>query len=383
MNKMPINARKLDKLAVLSQSHNIFEIFLPFGVNEKNHPVYGLFFELVEECFSLLEIAEDTEISGLAADLPNWALYRLAHRTENSKSEYLKELSQYIVIFEIQKRRMPIKTSWDLTEEKSEVLKIYPELEKKLDHDGLLILDDTFNLFDGGIFYKDHMLHYHQLLRRGYYANPNFDFTRNFVEYYQSSKNHNDFRIAIDHRRIMPKEYVKHTMELDTWYGAPFDPEKLDDPNECGLTLVKRNKNSLFGMTNSLDRTEFFWSYRDGIKTFQIEELSDIDSIFEDFNLNKYVHSERDTKRKIFRHLDGAVKVYPFVNYPARFALNMPTKVGCTIKPKLFRIDGEIDLKNWIEIITFFFKSNEMIVEYFNPVEFAKMFKTMIRDQKT
>ena len=95
----------------------------------------------------------------------------------------------------------------------------------------------------------------------------------------------------------MRKEFYSRIYEFDTWFGAPFNPEKLDDPNELGLTIIKRNKDSLFELTNQLDRTEFFWSHKNQIKTFQVEEISEFEQRFGHYILNKYVHSERDIQR--------------------------------------------------------------------------------------
>jgi len=96
------------------------------------------------------------------------------------------------------------------------VLKVYPELRDRFDKDGLLSIDDDLVLHDGAIEYRDHVLHYHQLLRRGYTANPNFDFLGRLSRYHRQTKPANSFRVAIDHRRIMPKEYYERIIELDT-----------------------------------------------------------------------------------------------------------------------------------------------------------------------
>ncbi len=41
---------------------------------------------------------------------------------------------------------------------------------------------------------------------------------------------------------------------------------------------------------------------------------------------------------------------------------------------KLFRIDGDIDVDKWIELLSQFFKGNEMIIEYFDPELFQQKF---------
>lgn len=235
-------------------------------------------------------------------------------------------------------------------------------------------------MLDGGIAYKGHVLHYHQFLRRGYTSNPNFDFICRFIAYYHRTRSDNQFRIAIDHRRIMPKEFYQHIIELDTWFGPRFDPEKLDDPQAIGLTVVKRNKDSLFELTNRLDRTEFYWSFRRGIKTLQIEEISDEGYQFDHYYVNKYVHSERDTRKKVLRHFDGAVKVYLRDSYKDRLNSYMPNQAKSYSKIKLFRVDGDIAIDDWIELISFFYKSNEMIIEYFDPEQFEQEFEERVRD---
>lgn len=376
MHNLPLDQRKLKKLVRLCMHFNIFPLFLPNCLFDQDPPqVATLFSKLVEECRIWLSAITQEEIRSLIDSLPSGISQFIKSDGNLNQLPDLESVAIYYLVSEVQRKYRPIQNSWDNDLSKSEVLKIYPELEKKLDRDGLLHVDDDLKLLDGGIIYRNHILHYHQFLRRGFTSNPNFDFTGRFLSYYHRTRTINKFRIAIDHRRIMTKENYQQIVELDTWYGPPFDPSKLDDPNAVGLTIVKRNRDSLFQQTNRLDRTEFFWSYRDGIKTFEAEEVSDVDFNFEGFYLNRYVHSERDVQNQVLRHLDGAVKVYLPENYETRFNSNMPDEERCYVKPKLFRVDGNIAVDDWINIISFFFKSNEMIIEYFNPEEFENMFE--------
>jgi hypothetical protein len=263
------------------------------------------------------------------------------------------------------------------------VLGIYPELKDRTDPDGLLHIDGALRLFDGGIEYKDHILHYHQFLRRGFHSNPNYDFLGRFINYYHQTKARNSFRIAIDHRRIMPKEFYQQLGERDAWFGPPFDRSKLDDPNGVGLIVIKRVKPSLFDMAgNKLDRTEFYWSYKDGVKTFEVEELSSDEELFDSYYLNRYVHSERDVNLRVLRHFDGAVKVYLKDDYPGRMKTQLPNELKSHRKVKLYRIDGDVDIDEWIELTCLFFKFNEMLIEYFNAEQFETRFGEKIRHYK-
>lgn len=243
-------------------------------------------------------------------------------------------------------------------------------------------IDENFKLFDGGIEYRNHILHYHQFLRRGFTSNPNFDFLGRFIRYYLNSKEMNKFRIAIDLRRLMPKEFYRRSIEMDRWFGPIFEKEQIDNRNAIGLTIINRRRPSIFDLTNKLDCTEFYWSYRNGIKTFEIEEISSEDNLFDSYYINRYVHSERDINQKILRHFDGAVKIYLQDNYTNRLTSRMPTEFKSYKKIKLFRIDGDVNIEEWIDLISHFYKGNEMVIEYFDPEQFEKLFGEDIKKLK-
>lgn len=112
------------------------------------------------------------------------------------------------------------------------------------------------------------------------------------------------------------------------------------------------------------DRTEFLWTYRDGIKTFQAEEISLAERVYSSYYFNRYVHSEIDIAGKVLRHFDGAVKVYPGDQYAQRLSSNMPDVPRVLHKPKVFRIDGNIDVDTWASLTSLFFKGNRMVRDY-------------------
>ena len=97
--------------------------------------------------------------------------------------------------------------------------------------------------------------------------------------------------------------------------------------------------------------------------------------VLDSFYLNRYVHSERDTERRLLRHFDGAVKAYQQDSYGLRLTSQMPREPKCFKKVKVFRIDGDIPVDEWIKLIALFFKGNAMIIEYFDPEQYETMFK--------
>ena len=164
----------------------------------------------------------------------------------------------------------------------------------------------------------------------------------------------------------------QQTIELDTWYGPKFDPDILDDPNHKGLTVVGREYPTPLDQY-PLIKTEFLWKTNEGenVKTLEIEELSCPSKPYDNWHINRYAHAERDIVKKTFRHFDGAAKVYRQNEYPARFEKTMPNNSRPAHYLKLFRIDGTIDLSDWLSLLSMFYKGNEMVIEHFDPEQFA------------
>lgn len=382
MQQLPLSQTKIRALIQKSRHFNVFPIFFThYYPPRESHPVSEVLSELVEECVGYLSILTDSEVDRLVDDFPpGFKMFIEGRPIEGSTRAWLERIALYYLVAVCQEDYFSIKQVLVGGVDDSVVLDAYPELKDRIDADGLLHIDDALRLFDGGIEYKGHILHYHQFLRRGFKSNPNFDFLGRFIRYYHQTKGSNGFRIAIDHRRIMPKEYYMHIGEHDAWFGPPFDRGKLDDPNAVGLTVVQRLRPSLFDLFGTkLDRTEFYWSHKDGVKTFEAEELSSESECFDSYYLNRYVHSERDVNLRVLRHFDGAVKVYLKDDYSQRMATQLPKELKSHKKVKLFRIDGDVEIDEWIELTCLFFKSNEMLIEYFNPEQFEQMFGEKIR----
>jgi hypothetical protein len=382
MTNLPIDQNKVKELVKQCKHLNVFPAFLHhYYPKTTPNPVSDILAELIEEGVQCLKIMSDEEIQLFVRSLPPGIRAFIGLRvTEGIENIKLEQIAFQYLVAVVQATYLSFRKIVATDISNSEVIKLYPEIGTLLDDDGLLHIDDRFHLFDGGIEYKDHVIHYHQFLRRGYRSNPNFDFLGQFIRYYIQTGGNNSFRVAIDHHRIMPKEFYQHLVEMDTWYGPRFDKSKLDDINEVGLTIVKRTSPSPFDLFfDKLERTEFFWSYRDGIKTFEVEEISDKELFHDPYYLNKYVHSERDVKLKRLRHCDGAVKVYLKDDYENRLSTYLPKELKSFKKIKLFRIDGDIGIDEWIALLSMFFKGNEMIMEYFDPEQFESRYGEDIR----
>lgn len=255
------------------------------------------------------------------------------------------------------------------------VFTAYPELIECIDEDGLLSFNNDMTVLPYGIEYKDHLLMYHQFLRKRYTNNFNVDFLNVLFAYGASTQGSNHVRIAIDPHRLCPKGEYMGSVEKDYWFGAHFNLTDLDDLHAVGLTKHIRARPTLYDtFYGELLATEFYWSARNGLKTLQIEEVCGKKQAYDNYYLNRYVHAQRDVENHRLIHFDGAVKVYRPEGYDERIDSQMPNVPRAFGYFKLFRIDGDINISVWANLISLFFRDNELVVEYFDPELYASTF---------
>ena len=376
MAELIFNAKDVRELKRQCLHHNVFPLFLGHCMNGDPPRVFALLSPMIDDCVEQLNLMTYSEVKQVVESVPAGLRMMIEPVSEPLTPEYLRRVVEYCIAVEIEKGYSPVSDVVNPRPDKSEVFLVVPEMSELIDGDGLVQLTDEFTLFDGGIRYRDFVLHYHQFLRRGFSSNPNFDFLGTLARYRNETGGENAFRVAIDHRRIMRLDDYRQTIERDTWYGPAFDREKLDDPDYVGLTVVGRiHPNSLDSYP--IEKTEFFWKRNEGdsIKTVEIEELSSTSRPYDNWHINRYVHAERDMCNQVFRHFDGAVKVYAQNNYAKRIGQTMPHHMRCNHYVKLFRIDGEILLDDWLSLVGMFYKGNEMVIEYFDPDLFDDKFR--------
>ena len=340
--------------------------------------VFDVLSPMVADCLEQLNAMSVSEVKQVVESIPAGLRMMVEPVAEPLTGGYLSRVAEYAIAVELEKGYSPVSDAVHSHPESSYVLEALPELRDLIDKDGLIELNANFVLFDGGIRYRDFVLHYHQFLRRGFSSNPNFDFLGVLARYRHSTGRTNKFRIAIDHRRLMRFDDYRQTIERDRLYGPSFDRKTLDDPSHVGLAVVGRiNGNALDSYP--IERTEFLWKLNEGekIKTLEIEEVSSSSNPYDGWHINRYVHAERDMPNQVFRHFDGAAKVYAPNKYKGRIDQTMPNQPRCDHYVKMFRIDGEILLDDWLSLVGMFYKSNEMVIEYFDPELFDAKFRPM------
>ena len=230
--------------------------------------------------------------------------------------------------------------------------------------------------FASGYYYSDkYMVMAHPYFRRGHYQNNNF--APRFIDiFWGYNKDNIKKYIAIDSDRVRINVDNLMYKEADTWYGAKFK-NKISDIEEGivklrpPLGLEPFDIEFFFGDTYSLD---IKWSSKNGIKVFQVEEFKvNKNRIIKNGNEYypvKYLHAEFDNKAGAFRHFDGAIHFYTEEEYYQRrdndFNYNDKNSLQLkTLSRKLFKVNGQITIDEWINLVSHYLQGDPLIFEYF------------------
>lgn len=371
---IPIPEQKIDRLVREMRHYNIFPVFLERVdcSSTRPHPICSALTGVLSDLKDYLLAATDAEVKATYEAI--FAYYRDQLTLDDllKRREDVVERAAFALVITLTQQKYHNVADYlsGSYRSKSSVLEVYPELGANEDEEGLLSLSVPNmhpDRFGSCIYYKQHIIYYHQFLRRGFRSNPNYPFLSELVLYHQRHPDHR-VMVAIDHLRLATREHAQIILEKARSFGPPLKRGALDDPHEVGLTVYRPNPGHW--AYSEVDRTEFFWSYRDGVKTLQIEEVWPLDPDGQpsrDYVLSRYVHSRRDVTAHSFVHLDGAVKVYPRAQWDRRFHQQLPNVAKVKDKLKMFRVDGDIPDDEWSRLTSLFFQDNLMVPEYLNP----------------
>lgn len=370
-----LKEEKINRFLQELRNYNIAPVFIRSTIyTNENHELFLLLMDLLNEALEYLLAATSEELQNTFHGLEPYFNHLLSEtQLLEGDLETLKEVALGIVINLLQDRYFDFKPYLgDDYFSKSIVFEAYPELSNYHNDDKLLLLDTPelqVEKYQSWLLYKQHYLHCHQFLRRGFTSSPNYDFLTRLSKY-KNKHPEQMVAIAVDHTRLMPRNSLQQFVEFDRWYGPKLTWQTLDDPYHVGLTVHTRNEDKWLDLlTAPIPKTEFYWSHKDGLKTLQIEEIHSPEVVTkngQNFIINRYIHSIRDIFNHKFIHLDGAAKIYIPSTYSKRLKEKMPNNNKSDFYIKLFRIDGEISEIEWSELIAFFFRQNEMVLEYLN-----------------
>ncbi|NOR44088.1 MAG: hypothetical protein GQ534_00750, partial [Candidatus Delongbacteria bacterium] len=296
--------------------------------------------------------------------------------------EIKKKHEEYIgqIHFNLSEEKLQIvidKVSIELTEEakfcnfgfdgvidKNIVLRKFPKLFNSQDKKGLISLKNL-NYYAPGVFEIGELIIFaHHYFRRSLSRlnNYNDDF---LTKLYEISKVNSEVKIALDLDLIGLKSTYKNPLEFEYWWGPKFDND-ISKINS-GVTCHEAEGNLKF--FHGIERTEFFWYEQDGKYALECEEISNQKLDQHDFNYGcRYVHSMVDKESKLPIHLDGAIRGYSSGDILKRLEIDISKQGRNLSYQKLWRVDGEIKILEWKELICHFYRDNTLPGEYLHPI---------------
>lgn len=261
--------------------------------------------------------------------------------------------------------------------------RIYPSL--KYDKDGLVFLDELLNDFEylgSGVFANkrnNFAVFAHQYFRRNlsHQNNTNNDFLDRFISRRGNIKYR--LRIALDDNLIALKDTYQPFLEQDFAWGPKFTNDISSISDGVTQYLYPEDEQKV----NGIKGMEFWWKTDDGEKTLEAEEIC-IDpslGISDTAYGCRYIHSIYDAEKASFVHFDGAVRLYDEETILSRWDNAMNKAGKNTEYTKLFRIDGQLPLEDWKELIIFYFRGNKLPYEYFGVKEDLEEFMEVHEDK--
>ena len=267
--------------------------------------------------------------------------------------------------------------------DKGIVLRVFPKLKDLIDDDGLINLSNLAPILPG-VYKKDGFLLFaSSYLRRNCYIGNSLN--SEFLNCLQALRNENDslsVKIRLDFDLIGLYGTQQQELEYSYWWGPKF----TEDIEDIDLGVTRHSNDNYDNFFSNLVFTEFGWYYQDGNKTLEIEEVIDsINIISEEQELIgcRYIHSYINPETSQPKHLDGAIRAYTEDKILMRMDTSLDKTERDTVYTKLWRIDGDIPVARWKEIITHYYRDNILIGEYFHGVdkspEFSKRFGTFFK----
>lgn len=285
---------------------------------------------------------------------------------------YLEQIYYYSKIDEFNRLRdmlgeylsnsaMPALVNCVAFEDKNIVLKVFPELEADI-HKGLIDLKLLEPVLPGIYKRGQYILFAHRYFRRSYsLLNALND---SFLERFDKLRNSDlKVQIALDLDMIGLSGTEQMEVEYQYWWGPKFDEDLSKIP--VGVT---RHKNEHYdNLFSNIDFTEFGWYVQDGRQTFECEEVNVRPNIWneEEFFGCRFVHSMLNPDSNLPNHLDGAVRAYTDEKMLIRLDSNIAESERDTWYTKLWRIDNDMPVSLWKELITHYYRDNMLIGEYF------------------
>lgn len=249
------------------------------------------------------------------------------------------------------------------------VADLYPKLVNKKDDDGLILIQDilkSFVYFGQGIFREKYgqitiMLHPYLRLSQSVFNDFDYRFVKLLMAVYEAGNKTVKVKIDLDRVGYAPSFLATHND--DYWFVPDYD-DRIDFIGD-GIQTYQMPKS--YAVFNQLDRTEYKWEKRKGdITQLEMEEviIEKAPMLTKETYACRYLHAMFDTKTEKFNHFDGAIRSYDADKLYDRIGVPMDQAGHNTDYTKLFRLDDNIPVKVWKELITQYLQGNPSIYDF-------------------
>ena len=257
-------------------------------------------------------------------------------------------------------------------EDENILFRVFPEFKDEM-HKGLVDLNSLTPVYPG-IYKKDkYLIFAHRFFRRN--CSMLNSLNDEFLNRLQDLQNSDlKVQIALDTNMIGLQGTENAVLEYQYWWGPKFNEDLSTIPK--GVT--KHNNEHYDNVFTNLCFTEFGWYVQDERQTFECEEVSDQPNVKNgdsEYYGCRFVHSMLDPITNLPNHLDGAIRAYTDEQILQRLDISMDKSERDTWYTKLWRIDNDMPVSLWKELITHYYRDNMLVGEYFSgrDEKFAKI----------
>lgn len=243
------------------------------------------------------------------------------------------------------------------------VPKMIPKLWEQLDADGLISLCNLTPVLPGIFQHGEFLIYAHSYLRRSLSRlnGLNVPFLACLQEKMPNAK------IALDADMIGLAGTESSHREYAYWWGPEFN----DDLSQIPFGVSRFENEHYDCLMSPIIRTECGWYIQDETRTFECEEVADVRNIYDSCDMYgcRYVHSMLSADSGLPYHLDGAIRAYDDEKMLHRLDVNLKHADRNTVYTKLWRVDQQIPVETWKELITHYYRDNHLIGEYFGGTD--------------
>ena len=286
---------------------------------------------------------------------------RMQVRLQEAFEPHAEELYQKLSGF-LSKDNYPLMPACAALVDNELALRTFPDIFKNQDKNGLIPLANLNPIGPGAFENNGLLLFAHPFFRRSLSRHNSLNTA--FLSRLQQVAllEGLETKIALDPDMIGLASTYNEYIELEYWWGPKFN----DELSEIKFGVTKHTATDDQIMFHGISATEFWWHNQNEIKTLECEEIRDLPSlgISNDSFGCRYVHSMLDPNKAIPNHLDGAVRLYDESTMVERLETDIAKSGKISNYNKIWRIDGEINISVWKQLLNDYFRDNRLVGEY-------------------